>query len=378
LRPFVDYYKANNISPVAQNIDDLDAHFARRRHLARLLGVVPALIEGGSVLEFGPGTGHNALWVLAQRPARYDLVDGNPVGLVQARELLVPRCPATTSLTIREAMIEEVAPEPIYDLVLAEGLLPTQNDPAGLLRHMAGFVKPGGVLVVTAMDGVSVLAERLCHLYSMAAVPADRPIDEQAKVLAELWGAHLSTLKAMTRGHVDWVLDNILHPWRGRLFSVAEVIETVTDEFDILGTSPHFLQEWRWYKDLRQADCGANRSAVADYMANLHNFLDYRGLAEPRPDADNQTLMQLSSEVVREISMLTPGATPGEVAPIVEKVRELHKVIARISARTAQSVGDFLAVIDTDGFVLKPTRSFASFEGWFGRGQQYISMTRRC
>lgn len=377
MRPYVDYYKQNNISPVAQDISDLDAHFARRRHLARLLGVVPAVIEGGAVLEFGPGTGHNALWTLAQRPARYDLVDANPVGLVQARAMLHPRCPPETAMNFVEALIEDVSPEPVFDLVLAEGLLPLQTAPARLLRHMASFVKPGGVLVVTTMDGVSVLAEMLRRLYSMVAVSPDLALEAQATALAGLWRSHLATLSGMTRRHEDWVLDNVLQPFRGQLFSFADVVETLAADFDFLGSAPHFVTEWRWHKDLCRADCGANQRAVAAYLANLHNVLDCRHTTAPRAPQSNETLSRLATAIFDDTVAMTTAATPEDTAAPLAKLRQLAVQIDAVEPQTTQAIADFLAVVDRHGFTLTTGTDFGHFTGWFGRGQQYVSLTRR-
>ena len=378
MRPYVDFYKANNISPVAQNVSSLEEHFARRRHLARLLGVVPALIEGGTVLEFGPGTGHNALWTLAQSPARYDLIDGNPVGLKQAREMLVPRCPATTKLTIREAFFEDVQPEPIYDLVLAEGFLSLQKDPYALLRHIGQFVKPGGVVVTATMDSVSMLPEMLRRFYGLVAVPAAMPIEEQATAIAALWGPHLSTLVSMTRSHVDWVWDNILHPFDGKLFTVADVIQTLSSDFDVLGGSPLFFSEWRWYKDLKVEDCGANEAAVNSYLENLHKFIDYRQLSEQKPSREsNSRLLDVATQIYAGIQKITSASTAEDAMPVVEDIRRIRDMIAEASPLTAAALDNFIAVVDRYGFVLDHPEAFTDFKGWFGRGQQYVSVTRR-
>ena len=54
-RAFIDFYDKHKISPVSQDISDLQAHFNRREALYRHLGVVPSFLRGKTVLEFGPG-----------------------------------------------------------------------------------------------------------------------------------------------------------------------------------------------------------------------------------------------------------------------------------------------------------------------------------
>ena len=85
-RPFLDYYGANAISPVNQDLSDLALHLERRESLYLALGIVPAFVAGRSVIEFGPGSGHNAIYTSSLRPRRYVLVDANAVGLAVTGE----------------------------------------------------------------------------------------------------------------------------------------------------------------------------------------------------------------------------------------------------------------------------------------------------
>lgn len=87
-KSFVDFYSENLISPVSQDIIDLGRHFQRRDSLFRSLGVFPLFVKGISVLEFGPGSGHNAIYTESLKPSRYDLVDANPIGVAECRNRL--------------------------------------------------------------------------------------------------------------------------------------------------------------------------------------------------------------------------------------------------------------------------------------------------
>lgn len=68
-RAFIDYYSENAISPVSQDISDIGKHFRRRDSLFRLLGLLPTFVRGRTVLEFGPGSGHNALYTASLKPS---------------------------------------------------------------------------------------------------------------------------------------------------------------------------------------------------------------------------------------------------------------------------------------------------------------------
>ena len=64
----------------------------------------------------------------------------------------------------------------------------------------------------------------------------------------------------MSRPLNDWILDNVLHPFVGKLMSMHDAITALDDSFDVLGASPHFITDWRWYKDMTAASRASTRS----------------------------------------------------------------------------------------------------------------------
>lgn len=61
---FLSYYKEKNISPVKQDISDLQLHCRRREKLYRQLGLPFCLFKDKNILEIGPGSGYNTLVLL--------------------------------------------------------------------------------------------------------------------------------------------------------------------------------------------------------------------------------------------------------------------------------------------------------------------------
>ena len=55
----VEFYTQHKISPVRLDISNLDLHLENREGLFRHLGILPGLITGKRILEFGPGSGFN-------------------------------------------------------------------------------------------------------------------------------------------------------------------------------------------------------------------------------------------------------------------------------------------------------------------------------
>lgn len=376
MRPFVDFYRDNGISPVSQDISDLEKHFSRRDALYRHLGLPAGLISGKRVLEFGPGSGHNSLFTAHCDPSRYLLIDGNPVGVKNIQTLLTGHVSQKTKLEVRESFFEDFQSEERFDLVLAEGFLPWQRDPAGLLRHLAGFVDRNGVLVITTSDPISSLSEILRRIMgAMLVEPADS-VQVQLDKLLPVFEPHLETLSGMSRPYADWILDNIIQPVVGKWFAIPEAISAVEAEFDIYGSSPHFLADWRWYKDVHGTQRGYNQLAVEAYQSNLHNFLNFHEHFPPRPASDNEKLKNLSYQVWEIERAYQANRHCEHLDVLCELVQRLAEEVAAFSLETADALGEFSNGVKE--FLNRgQLPKMRYFPGLFGRGQQYLSFIRR-
>lgn len=58
---FIEYYGKYGISPVKQDIGEINLHYARREKLYRQLGIPCIAFEGKRILEVDPGSGYNTL-----------------------------------------------------------------------------------------------------------------------------------------------------------------------------------------------------------------------------------------------------------------------------------------------------------------------------
>ena len=105
--PYIGFYSQNKISPVHQDISDLEKHYSRRDYLYRNMGIVPFSLAGKSVLEFAPGSAHNALYTSSLNPQRYLLVDINPTGLEEGEALLKEHYPNATGREFVRSRIQD-------------------------------------------------------------------------------------------------------------------------------------------------------------------------------------------------------------------------------------------------------------------------------
>jgi len=324
----LDFYREHQISPVRQDIGDLEAHFARRAFLYRSLGLPPVAIEGKSVLEIGPGSGENAQYTHSLKPRRYVLVEPNE----KAQEAL--QATFAGEVEIISETLETWRTSERFDIVLCEGLLGLSGrDSRSLLAAAGEKVRVGGVLVITCIDAISQCADVLRRAMAQPYIRKDASLQENVEALKPVFAPHLATLKGMTRSVEDWIVDNILNPASiGPTFSIPDALEAVEGKFCVLGCSPRFLIDWRWYKE---AD-SSNKWAIESYWRNCHNLYDYR---EIRPE--------------REFSI--------ENKELASKCREIRERLRALEA----------------GFDLRVPHNQVEFDvSWFGRGQQYLSLAR--
>lgn len=373
-RPFLDFYGAHGISPVRQDIQDRARHLQRRRSLYRHLGIPPGLVRGKRVLEFGPGSGHNAIFTASLGPERYLLVEGNPTGARETRELL--GCPGTgcseAGVEVVEGTIEDFESEERFDLVLCEGLLPFQLDPGAMARHVAGFARPEGLVVVTCADGVSFLSETLRRLVGWRVAPLELPVVKRADLLVEAFGPHLATIPGMSRPHRDWVYDNLLQPFVGHFFSIADALDALHPEYEFYGASPAQFVDWRWYKILHGDQTRFHEHTREQFLANLVNGMDYRVLLSPQDPEIGAAILEQATALFHD-ALAAEASPPVDLPPFATRVRQLEDLVRPLSPSTADSLEECAAFLEAAAPSLG---SFESFRGLFGRGQSYLSFLR--
>lgn len=375
VRPFIDFYRQNRISPVSQDVSDLRKHFSRRDFLYRSLGLSPLGFAGRSVIEMGPGSGHNALYVASRQPARYVLVDANPTGEDRARALLHEHFPGAGFFEFVRSDILEFSTDERFDIVLCEGVIPHQKEPVEFARHVASLVKPGGVLVLTTADHLSAYAEVLRRVFALYLAPLDLPVVRRVELLRPVMDDHLQTLPGRSRPTDDWILDNLINPWRGKLFSMADAINALADDFDAFGSSPRMLTDWRWYKDVVAGRQRLNELALEIYARTQLSFLDYRS---PPLDAD--------PAAVREVAVLAQESFEAMVAyecgdrfdlavAVADRAERVAGFIARLMPATARAFEEAAAYLRNRD-TADPLTCLREFRHCCGRSQQYMSFVR--
>tara|TARA_B100000315_G_scaffold258844_1_gene312416 strand:- start:657 stop:1808 length:1152 start_codon:yes stop_codon:yes gene_type:complete len=375
----VDFYIKHKISPASRDISNLAVHFQKRGSLFRHLGIIPSFVAGKTVLEFGPGGGHNSTFILSLNPARYVLVDGNPSGLASVEKLFAQYNQWNTQYEIVESFIEDFSAQERFDFVICENVIPLQqDDPKHVLKCVAEFVKPGGVLVITCMDPVSFLADVLKQLAGELMVVPEMTIQEKLDTMRPFFQMNLDTLSGSNILVDDFMMDSIIqhYPKQGKMQSISDTIDILSNDFDVYGASPHFLVDWRYYKDIDNSQNNFNEQAIEQYKRNIHNLLDYRCVSREITDREISTIWKLCDNVFEVAKEFRLDRQHKYLEVIKNDLTQLADLVDHYSQETASSLKDFNAAID----------SFISAETWprldkfvpfFGRATQYLSLIRR-
>ncbi|MBU2453613.1 MAG: class I SAM-dependent methyltransferase, partial [Proteobacteria bacterium] len=349
--------------------------------LYRHCGIPPVLVKGATVLEIGPGTGHNALYTNSLQPEKYTMVDGARKSVQSLKKLFNSHFSDISNCEIIESDIHHFKTDHLFDMVICEGTIPFQKEPQTFLKHISKFVAPSGLLIITCVDSVSYLSEILRRIISCLIFHEQNchEIRDRLSAIKPVFSSHLKTLKGMSRPVEDWIYDNILQPFIGAYLSVEDAVTSLEDTFDVYGSSPHFLLDWRWYKDIHGQDMSFNGMAKELYLKNVHNLLDYRFLFDPVEAEAGLRMIQLCNQIYTvSIELQNHGVKKQPLERLVDILQRLSLMTDTFSIQTSEAIIEVSSGVVE--FIKKnkfPENNLNRFSSWFGRGQQYLSFIKR-
>jgi len=383
-RPYLDYYSRINDIPVHQDTSDFAAHVRRRSALYRSLHLPKLAFQSSRILEIGPGTGDNATATLTFGPAEYVLLDGNPSSVQALLSKIDVGQLDRDICTVLEGDFLGAPSQRLrgrtFDIVLAEGCIPYQRDPAAAVRHVLQYVKPGGVLVITTTDQISMLSE-ICRRYYKPAIMrlANDDFDAALELCAAIFTPQLACLPAASRPVEDWSLDNILHPWgTSWALSVSDAISASPD-LQFLGASPNFVTDWRWYKSFADGSNDWSAPAISAWATVSPYTLDWRepytGPLSPAIAHEIDGLASTAAEMIEEDWNADSFVHAQDILQTLNDLSEVlrtHDVMQGVQSGI-RAFGEVVrGLLSDDPFVRIP-----EFDAWWGRGMQYVSLTRR-
>lgn len=280
----LDFYKKHNISPVHYVATSMQEHFERRASLYRSLGLLPLAFRGARVLEVAVGSGQNSLYVASLMPESLTLVEPNPTGFREIRDLYANSKVPHVTPNLVESTLQDYEPPHKFDIVICENWLGKAQSERLLLRKLAGFLDHQGMMVVTTVTPTGFLPNLLRRALAVKYCSPRLPFAVRTEQLVNMFAPHLGTLGAMTRSATDWVQDNMMNPaYFDLCLTIPDVLQELNGIVTAIGTNPSFANDWRWFKSLQGDARAFNRHMLQEYEAALHNFLDCQ-LVFSQPD----------------------------------------------------------------------------------------------
>lgn len=368
-RPYLDFYEELGDHLVSRVIEDEDEFFRTRSALYLSLGIPTTFISGKRVLEFGPGSGHNSIFTATLSPAEYVLVDGGREILNAAKHRLSSFVSPHTTMSYVCTLFEEFTPQEPFDFVFAEACIPMQENPPSLLRHISRHVKSGGLLVITTISAVSYLSEILRRLGRDILISPRAKPEDQLKILRPVYKQHIESLTGVSRSVDDWLLDNIVQPFDvQQLLTVPQAISVLGDRFEIFGSSPRFVTDWRWYKMMNAMSKGFNKQALDSYYSRNANLLDYR-IENLNHDIEIGILLEDRCSRIWDVMIDLENGQEQQWEELWKSLAEVEDVVSRCAPDTLPALQEAILWLKNGA----SESLMPNFEKWWGRGQQYVS-----
>ena len=364
-KPFLDFYTQIGFAPTGQKVGTSVIHRENRSNLYRKLSLHPQIFEGARVLEIGPGSGENSVDLLKRGISTLKLVDGVPEVINSLKLLFSSKIPVT--FEVCDASIPFSSAE-TFEIVICEGVIPLQLNPIDFFKNISKTVTPGGFIMITTMDGISTLSEILRRVSAHLLFQIDK---SSTDTLAQFFKEDFLSLGNMSRKPSNWVLDSIVNPWIGKMFSIEDALNAVPKDFRPISMTPNLHLDFDWYKTINDNESEI-RKWITSYRKSCHQLIDYRVNSECLSNLElNQRLDQLCSRIFLAMQALIGGNPQGARSQISESLESIVEECSQLDMITKESLGSYIEFLNTDDPNL-----LMKFRPFWGRGQQYMLFQR--
>lgn len=373
---FLNFYGKHRISPVRQDLSNKEIHYRRREKLYRQLGMPIILFKDANMLEVGPGGGYNTLAFFEWNIRHIDLVEANPRGIEDMKELF--NGISKDKYSVHSCLIEEYKNNNKYDIIIAESFLQFLKNQREVIDILKEKVVDGGVVVITCSDEVCFFIEQIKRLFAHAYVKDIDNYEKKVEILAEQFAPQLATLRGVSRNAEDWVQDQLLNEAgvNGTSLNIEEAITYFGDDFDVLGGSPGMFEDYSWYKDIWY-------DYKKDYIVQFREKNINLVLANMKDKIYIQeyknNLLRSTSKKIKELAVSYENEFKYEY---IEQILEQIDIFC--------SLGDFSGteltmIIEEMKMALKELKytnkinfeKYKKFFAAFGRTQQYVSFVKK-
>ena len=379
---FLEHYIKNQITPVKQDIKDLNTHFSRRTSLYKTLGVPPISFKNKKVLEIGPGGGYNPLVTQSFQLNKYDLLEANQYAIENINDIFTQYNVDTNNINIIHSMLEDFKTDETYDIIMCEGMIPGLDNKTEVLSKLDKLLSKDGVLIVTCADEVSYLFEILRHYIGSFLVNEEHTFDEKLDIFEVAFNSHLETLKGMSRFKRDWCADNLLGEMHFNYdFSIKEAISFFKTNYTFYNSSPNIFSDFRWYKSIPVDIAEQNEYFIDNFDKTKHNFLYHKTIYKQRDISKNNQLELLCKELFKNIkySVVDKKDTNDKIVELLENIVINIEDLNKEDDRLFTTFKEIIKLIKNKDFTIDSvSNAYPYFKEAFGRGQSYVSLIKEC
>jgi len=339
-REFLDYYEKYKIIPVL-NIDDLSLKniFELRKMFYYKLGINPDFFKNKDIIEFGPGNGVNAYYLLKKiKIKKITLVDNNPSSLINLKKNLKD----FRNINIKNIDITKIKILKKYDVVICENTVPGLKDPKKFFLKLLKFCKPGGVIITTLTDDIGIFFEKIRFLMAkkVLSLHHEPTFQKSVSILSKFFKSHLGTLGKNIRKIDKWVVDNIMHEdWitKKKYFNLNDINSVLikTGGGLISGMSPRLGNDFQWYKNSNIQS--HNQNLVENYNKNRINLLHYSekfNLENIQTNKDIILSIIKIIKIINKFKLIKKKDDKNNYALIKKMIKKLNTKIYKINTKS--------------------------------------------
>jgi len=268
------YKKINNIPTVNLNDVKKKILFSQRDNFYFNIGLTKESFVGRKILEFCPGTGYNAYYLIKKfKIKKIRLVDNN----ISSIKFLKKNLSKLKNVNILTKDLNKFKPDEKYDFVIMENAIDNFSNEKSVIEKITSCTKKDGFIILTIGDKYGILSMKLRFIFSLILLE-QKKISNQKKInfLTNVFNSHLKYLSNNTRKTKKWVLDNMINSdfiRKKNYLDYPSLINMLNNNVLIQNVSPQFNKNFIWYKNFKMDE--NNRLYLKNYLNERKNFLDF-------------------------------------------------------------------------------------------------------
>ncbi len=368
----LNFYKKINSIPTV-NLNDLKKKvlFSQRDNFYFNIGLTKKNFLGKKILEFCPGTGYNAYYLLKKfKIKKIKLVDNN----ITSIKFLKKNLSKLKNVNITTKDLNKFKSNEKYDFVIMENAIDNFSNEKVVLKKVTTYAKKDGFIILTIGDKYGILSMKLRFIYSLILLEQKKIKDFNKKIsfLTSVFNSHLKYLSKNTRKTKKWVLDNIINSdfiRKKNYLDYPNLINMLKENILIQNTSPQFSKNFIWYKNFKMDK--NNRLYLKNYFCERKNFLDFETSFEHDFNIE-QNLNSLYDYIYRlnldkKLDIKVLRKIKREVANIIRKLKYKRKINYNKVILALMEFNKILENFDKKKIIKKNTRYFKKFWGIYNQ-----------